>query len=339
MQHDRRQLLKSAAGLMVAGAGLPAAGSAFAQGGTAATHFPSKPIVFVLQSPAGGADDAMGRIILGDLTKELGQPVVLDFKPGGGGQLAAGLVARAAPDGYTLLFVTTGPLFYAPYLTSKLQYDTKRDFTYISQMTSGGLVLVANKDVPISNVNEMVAWIRQQGKGKVAYGSYGVGTVSHLLMSYLSESRNLEMTHVAYRGGAPLATDLIGGQVPVGINSITTTAPHIREGRLRALAVFTPQRDGTLPEVPTMIESGFTDDEFKVISGMWLAAPANTPPEVVSKIESAVRKVMLDPAIRARFVKLGTTPVGSTAEEARKFFEEAQPRVAKLVKISGASIN
>lgn len=281
----------------------------------------------------------MGRLVTEVMAKELGQPIVMDFKPGAGGQVAAQHLARAAPDGYTLMFATSGPFFYLPYLTAKLPYDAKRDFTYINQVTNGGLILLVNKDVPATNMNELVDWIRKQCKGKVAYASYGIGSVSHLLSAYLSASRGLDMVHTAYRGEGQMITDMIGGQVPVGIGSIWSGTPHIKDGRLRGLAVFTPQRHEMLAQVPTMLESGFTDDEFQVVSGMFMVGPAGLPPEVVARVESAVRKAMSIPAVRERFSSIGSSLIGGTADEARQVFDSAQPRVARLVKISGASLD
>lgn len=339
MQQDKRKLLKGFAGLLAGGLTLPCHLQAGAQQRPSGDAYPAKPITMIIPSTAGGAADQMGRMVADVMSRELGQPIIMDYKPGAGGQLAAGALAKAAPDGYTVLFTTTAPLFYAPHMTDKLPYDAKRDFTYISQVTDGGLIMLAHKDVPIANMTELVEWVRKQGKGKVAYGSYGIGTVSHLLSSYLSESRNLGMTHAAYKGEAPFINDLIGGHLPIGIGSIWTAAPHVRAGRLKGISVFGPQRHPMLAQVPTMVESGFDDPDFKVVSGNFLIGPASMPAAVLAKIEAATRKAVTSASVSERFLNLGTTPVGSSSEDARKTFDTSQPRLARLVKISGATLD
>jgi tripartite-type tricarboxylate transporter receptor subunit TctC len=304
-----------------------------------ADAYPTKPITMIIPSTPGGAADTMARVMAEVMSQELGQSIIMDYKAGAGGQIGAAAVAKAAPDGYTVLYTTTAPLFYAPHLSSKLPYDAKRDFTYISQVTEGGLIMLAHKDIPARNIVELVAWIRQQGKGKVTYGSYGVGTVSHLLSAYLSDSRDLGMTHVGYKGEAPFVTDLVGGHLPLGIASIWTAAPHIQAGRLRGIAVFTPKRHASVPEVPTMVESGYTDPDFGVVAGNFVVGPANLPAPVLARLEAAVRKAMASPAVHEKYLSLGTTPVVGTSAEAQKLFDLSQPRLARLVKISGATVD
>ncbi|MES2975678.1 MAG: tripartite tricarboxylate transporter substrate binding protein [Pseudomonadota bacterium] len=335
MDKQRRKLIRGAAGLLAGGSTLAFPSLAAAQG---AGNFPNKPITMIIPSTAGGAADTMGRMVVDVMSKELGQTIVMDYKPGAGGILATTALSKAAPDGYTVLFTTTAPLFYSPHMTDKLAYDPKRDFTYISQVTDGGFLMLANKDVPANNMAELVTWIRAQGKGKVNYGSYGIGTVSHLLSAYLSESRDLGMTHAAYKGEAPFVTDLIAGHIPLGIGSLWTATPHINGGRLRGIAVYTPQRHPTLPNVPTMLEAGFTDADFNVVAGNFLVGPANMPPAVLAKLESAVRKAVNSPQVRDKFLSLGTTPVGGSSEDARKLFDTSQPRLQRLVKMSGATL-
>ena len=334
MQSVKRHLLKAAAGLLASRIVAP-----FTPGAWAQSDYPSKPIMMIIPSTPGGAADTMGRVIADVMSKELGQTIVMEYKPGAGGIVAAGALAKAAPDGYTILFTTTAPIFYAPHMSTKLAYDAKRDFTLISQVTDGGLIMLASKDTPAKNMNELVAWVRQRGKGKTVYGSYGIGTVSHLLSAYLSESRDLGMTHAAYRGEAQFVQDLIAGHVPLGIGSVWTATPHIQSGRLRGIAVFTPQRHSLLPDVPTMVESGFTDPDFNVVAGNFMVGPANMPAPILARIEAAVRKAVKTQSIHDKLLNLGATPVGGTAEEARKLFDTTQPRLARLVKISGATLD
>lgn len=334
MNKITRRLLLQAGGSTVAfGLGT---GSATAQGsGT----YPVRPIMLVVPAPAGGATDAIARALTDIMSKDLGQPFVIDNRSGGAGVIGAQAVARAAPDGYTLLLTYSSPIYYAPYLVSKLPYDPRRDFTFLSHLGDGGLVIAANKDVPVKDVRELVAWVKQKGKGKVSYGSYGNGSASHLLSAFLNESRDLGMQHIPYRGEAPMLQDMLRGEIPFAIGSITTLAPHFASQQLRPLAIFDEQRLATLPDVPTMKESGFTEREFVVIGGVILLGPAGLPQAVAQKVEAAARAAMATPQMRARFQVNGLVPVGNSGADARKAFEASGPLVERLVRISGAKID
>lgn len=325
-----KRIWKTMIGLGLAIAGLQA-GLVHAQ-----AAWPAKPITVLIPSGPGGGLDNHGRAFSEAMSKELGQPMVLDFKPGAGGSLAAGILARAPADGYTVMITTTAPLYSAPYLFSKLPYDPGRDFAFISRLTDGGLLLVAGKDVPATNMKELVAWVKAQGSGKVNYGSYGTGTTGHMLSAFLNENQGLGMVHVPYRAEAPLLQAMLAGEIPLAIASVPATMPHFATGRLKPLAVLGGQRAQPLPNVPTITEAGFTEPEYHYSGGLILVAPAGTPPQALSRLETAARNAARLPSIRNKLLSEGVGVVGSTSEELRRHFETSLPSVERLVKVSGA---
>ena len=334
MQDSRRAFIQTAGASLTLGAlGL---NRAWAQ---AADNFPSKPVTIIAASAPGGATDVLTRTLADLMGKQLGQTFVIDNKAGAGGTVGAQMVARANPDGYTLLMTHSAPIYYAPYLYSKLSYDPKKDFAFVSHICDGGLVLAVGKDVPARNIHELVAWIKRQGKGKVSYGSYAAGSAGHMLTAFLNETRDLGMQHVPYRGEAPMIQDMLRGEIPLAIGGIGTMIPHFDAGRLRPIAIFDPQRLPSLPDVPTMVESGFNEPEFIVIGGVMLLAPAATPPAIMAKLETAARAAVATPQMRARLQIYGMAPVGGTGAQARKSFDASGPRIERLVRISGAKID
>ena len=300
-----------------------------------AQDYPRKPIALVVPAAPGGATDIIGRVMAEELSKRLKQPAVVENKAGASGMLGTQAVARAAPDGYTLLLAYSTPIFYAHHMFAKVPYDVKRDLDFISQVASTSVVLFVHKDVPAKNMKEFIAWA-QQNKGRISYGSYGVGTAGHLMSAYLSQSRDLGMAHVAYKSEAPLAQDVSGGVVPWGIGTLGPSLPHIKSGRTRAIAVMADKRLPDLPDVPTMAEQGFKDPEFKTIAWFTLLAPAGTPPEIVARLEKEARAVAASTPMKARFQVYGLEGVGSTGEQLRRDLDATGPIIEKLVNISGA---
>jgi tripartite-type tricarboxylate transporter receptor subunit TctC len=303
-----------------------------------AQDYPTRPITFVVPAPPAGATDALARVLAEEMGKRLKQTIIVDNKPGASGMLGAQAVARAAPDGYTLLLAHSGPIYYAPHMFSKVAYDVRRDFAFITEICSASLVLAVGKDVPVRNMKEFVAWA-QANKGKVNYGSFGVGSSSHLMNAHLSESRQLDMSHVAYKGEAPMVQDIIAGQIPVGIGTLGTMAPHIAGGSLRALAVIGEQRLAALPNVPTMADAGFPDAEFKLVGGVLLMAPARTPAPVLARIEKEARAAIQTAAMKARFQAFGLVGMGNSSTEFRRNFEDSVPIIRQLIKVSGAKVD
>ncbi|MDM0025457.1 Bug family tripartite tricarboxylate transporter substrate binding protein [Variovorax saccharolyticus] len=303
-----------------------------------AQDYPSRPITIVVPAPPAGATDVLARVLAEELGKTMKQTVIVDNKPGASGMLGASAVARAAPDGYTLFLSHAAPIYYAPYMFSKVPYDVRRDFAFITEICSASLVLAVSKDVPVRTMKEFVAWA-QVNKGKVNYGSFGVGSSSHLLNAHLSESRHLDMSHIAYKGEAPMIQDMIGGQIPMGIGTLGTMAPHIASGSLRPLAIIGEERLPELPNVPTMAEAGFPDAEFKPVGGVLLTAPARTPPAILARIEKEARSAVQTAAMKARFQAFGLVGMGNSSAEFRRNFEASGPVIQKLVQVSGAKVD
>ncbi len=299
--------------------------------------YPTKAITLVVPAPPGGATDVLARVLAEEMGKNLNHSVFVDNYPFAYGMLGGSIVARAQPDGYTLFLSHATPIYYAQYMFSKVPYDVKRDFALITEICSASLVIAVGKDVPARNMKEFVAWAQSQ-KGKANYGSFGVGSSSHLLMAHLGESRHLDMTHVAYKGESPMIQDMIGGQIPVGIGTLGSMAPHIASGSLRPLAIIGDKRLPELPNVPTMAEAGFTDEEFKPIGGVMLTAPAKTPAPILARLEKEARAAVQTMAMKARFQTYGLVAMGNSSADFRKNLEASGRIIQKLVQVSGAKV-
>ncbi len=301
----------------------------------AAQDYPTKPITLVVPAGPGGGTDILARAMAEELGKRLKQPIVVDNKTGASGMIGTQAVARAAPDGYTLLFSYSAPIYYARHMYAKVPYDVTRDLAVLSEVASNTLVLVVNKDVPVRNMKEFMAWA-QQGKGRLSYGSIGVGSAGHLAAAYLNESRHLDMVHAAYKSEAPLAQDLGAGIVPWAMGTLAPMLPFLQNGMVRPIAVLSDQRLPALPEVPTMKEQGCADPELRTMAWFVLAAPAKTPKPILDMLEKQAREIAQSPLMKARFQVLGLDGVGGSAADFRKNYEATGPVIEKLVKISGA---
>ena len=301
-----------------------------------AQDYPTRPITMVIPAAPGGATDILGRVMAEELGKRLGQSVIIDNKVGASGMIGAQAVARAAPDGYTLLMAYSTPIFYAHHMFSKVPYDVRKDFEFISEVAATSLVVTVNADlVPARNMKEFMAWA-QANKGKLNYGSYGVGSAGHLMSAYLNQSRDLGMNHVAYKSEGPYLQDLAAGNVPWGMGTLGPALPFLKSGKVRVLAVLGPKRLPDLPDVPTMAEAGFPDTEFNTVAWFTLLAPAGTPKAIVQRLEKETIAVIQSTPVKARLQVFGMDPVKGGAAQFRKDFEAANPVIEKLVKISGA---
>ena len=298
--------------------------------------YPDKPIRFIVPFPAGGGADTYARLVTTPVSQALGQPIVVDNRPGSGGNIGAELVARADPDGYTLLYGTNGTHAINQTLYKKVTFDSTKDFAPVSRMTQIALLVVVHPSVPASNMRELVDWLKANS-GKVFYGSAGNGTTSHLAGEMFKTVTGVDMTHVPFKGGAAAITDLIAGRVSLMIEIMGNAIPHAKAGKVRALAVTTERRFPTLPDIPTVAESGVPGFQISAWDGVF--APAGTPRPIVDKLNAAIRKALEDPKVRESLLERGAEPVPSTPDELGKFVASERARWGEVVKRSGASVD
>ena len=301
-----------------------------------AQAFPSKPVRIVVGFPAGGPLDQHARLLSDKLQTVLGQPVVMDYKAGAGGTVGAQEVMRAPPDGHTIMLANTGVMVINPALYSRLPYATLKDFTPIARTAMQPLALLVNPSVPAKNLQEFMAYARSR-PGQVNFGSAGNGGISHLVPEMFKTATGLFMVHIPYRGSAPAFTDLMGGQVQFMAESIPQAASYHKQGKVRALAVTSKERNPALPEVPTVIESGIKG--FEVVGFYGFLAPAGTPKGVVNKLSHAFGQVLQMPDVRNRMVSQGADPAFLGADDFAKFLAAEMPRWADAVKKSGAKLD
>ncbi len=302
--------------------------AAEAQAQAIATNFPARPVHMVVPFAAGGAVDALARMVSPGLGESLGQPVVIDNRPGAGGNLAAESVARAAADGYTLLLTTNGHAI-SPALYRKLSFDAVKDFTPVTQLLATTLILVASPNFPAAGTRELIALARAR-PGALNYGSTGVGNPLHLTMELLKISAGVDIVPVPYKGDAPLSTALMAGEVDVAVVPLATSVQNIRAGRIKALAVTGTRRIASLPEVPTVAESGIPG--FDSTSWQGLFAPSGTPRVIVERLQREIAKAVLAPDVRERLTGLGGEIVASTPEEFDAKFRSDLAMFARIVR-------
>jgi len=301
-----------------------------------AQTFPSKPVRIVIGFPAGGPLDQHARLLSDRLQAALGQPVLIDYKSGAGGTVGAQEVMKSAPDGHTLLLANTGTMVINPALYSKLPYGTLKDFVPIARTAMQPLALLVNPKVPANNLREFMDYARSR-PGQVNYGSAGNGGISHLVPEMFKTATGLFMVHIPYRGSAPAFTDLMAGQVQFMAESIPQAAAYHKQGKVRALAVTSRERNPALPDIPTVIESGLKG--FEVVGFYGFLAPAGTPKEVVAKLSEAFRQVMTQPELRSRMISQGADPAFLGADDFTKFLAAEMPRWAAAVQKSGARLD
>jgi tripartite-type tricarboxylate transporter receptor subunit TctC len=301
--------------------------AAFATG-AAAQPFPSKPIRLVVTYPAGGGADLMARLIAPKMAETLGQPVVVENKPGASGQIGAGEVARAAPDGYTLGLDAANHAVN-PSLFPKLPYDPEKAFHPISLLVQFPNVLVVTPSFAARNVQELIAMAKAR-PGTIAFASSGNGSAQHLAGELFRQKANVDITHVPYKGGGPALNDVIGGQVPVFFANMASGLPHVKGGRLRALAITGAQRSPALPEAPTMAEAGLAG--YKVYEWNAVLAPAGTPAPIVARLAEAIGKALQAPDVRERVASLGGEIAALGPAETARFIREQTELWGRVVR-------
>jgi tripartite-type tricarboxylate transporter receptor subunit TctC len=300
-----------------------------------AQAWPAKPIHVVNPWPPGGPADIVARPIMEKLAAALGQPVVLDNKPGANGTIGSAAVAKAAPDGYTLLFSHVGPMAISPAMQPEMAYDPAKDLLQITQFVSGPTVLVVRPEVPVTSIPELIAYAKKN-PGKVTYGSVGQGSTTHLAGEMLHLMAGVDIVHVPYKGAAPVVTDLLGGQIDMSFLNISGALPLIQSGKLRGIAVTTLKRSSVLPDLPTVDE---TLSGFEVNSWYGLEAPAGTPKPVVDRLYNEVSAILKMPDIVERLKASGLDPEGTTPEQHTAKVKADIARWAKLVKETGVTVN
>lgn len=320
--------------LRVGAAGLLALAVPVSMPAQAAESWPSRPIRIVVPYAAGGNSDDILRPVEPRLAAAAGQPVIIDNRGGGGTQIGTAIVARSEPDGYTLLYVPV-PFVVNPSLISKLPYDSLKDFAPITQVMTSPLVLVVNRNVKANSVSELIALARAK-PGQLSFGS-GLAGAGHLAGELMKAMAGIDMVHIPYKGSAPAMTDLIGGRIQIIFATASAAIAQMQSGRLRALAVTTARRSSTLPELPTIDETGLKGFDVSVWGG--LAGPANMPRDRVTRLHAQLAGILALPEIRERFKAAGAEPVGSAPNEFSKFLQTEISKWTKVVKQAKISLD
>jgi tripartite-type tricarboxylate transporter receptor subunit TctC len=303
-------------------------------GAVSAQSYPNHPIKVIIPWPPGQATDLAARMVSEKLVPVLGQPLVMDNRPGAGGTIGSEFASKQPADGYTLLAGSSGPISISPNV-QKVPYDPLKDFAPISLLAVNPYTLVVNPSVPASNVKELIALLRAN-PGKYSFSSSGSGASSHLASVLFNSMANVSAVHVPYKGSSPSVTDLVGGQVAYTFETVPAVISFVKSGRLRALAVSAARRSAAVPELPTI-----ADDlpGYEMSGWIGFMAPAGLPSELRTRLSAETRKVLQDPDIRNRFIALGLDPAGNTPEEYAEFLKRQNDRYASIVKQAGLKLD
>jgi tripartite-type tricarboxylate transporter receptor subunit TctC len=296
-----------------------------------AQTYPVKPIRFILPVAASSTSDTLGRLIARPLADRLGQQIVIDNQPGAGGNIGVPMAARAAPDGYTMVLVSSAQAI-SPSIYPKLSYDLMRDFAPVTQFTAGLYMLVVHPSVPARNVKELIQLARSR-PGQLTFGSAGVGTGTHLTGELFKASAKVDLLHVPYRGMGPATSELLGGQLSVIFSGLPSGLPHMKSGRVRALSVTSASRSNAAPDLPTLSEAGLPGFESTTWQG--LAVPAATPREIIARLHAESVKIVQSEEVRAKLQAMGTDPVGSTPEQFSAYIKSETVKWGKLIRDIG----
>jgi len=294
-----------------------------------AQNYPTRPVRFIVPFAPGGNTDLQGRLIAQKLAESLGQQFVVDNRGGGGGTLGVDLAAKAPPDGYTIVLGSFGNILVGPSLYKNLPYDPAKDLASVILVSTPPGLMVVNPGIPVKSVKELIAYGRTN-PAKLNYGSAGSGVWNHLFGELFKTMAKIEMTHIAYKGTNPAITDLIGGQIQIVFSPFPTALPHVKSGRLRALAVTEDKRSPVIPSIPTVAESGLPG--YAAASWFAVLAPAGTPQAIVSKLNAEINRIFALPEVKAAFAADGSEPVGGTPEDAAKSIRAGMAKWGKLVR-------
>jgi len=294
--------------------------------------YPNRPVRWVVPFPPGGGTDFVSRVLAMRLAEVWRQQVVIDNRGGAGGVVGTEIAARAAPDGYTLLFATAAGMIINPLLNPGLSYDPARDFAPVTLLVINPELLVANASVPVQSVKELVALAKTQ-PGRLNYGSSGAGSANHLCMELLKTMAGIDLVHVPYKGAGPAITDLLGGQVQVLFNPMPPLIPLVKSGRLRALGVGDARRSPAMPEVPTIAESGVPGYEYVLWYGLF--APVRTPRSAINTMNAELKKILAEPDMVQRLRAQGAEPGATTPEAFARFLREDKERLQKVIRSAG----
>ncbi len=327
MTIDRRTVLAGLAGTVA----LPAIRTASAQ-----SAWPTRPVRMIVPFPPGGSTDVLARVIAENLSKEIGQTVVIENRPGSAGNVGVNAIAKAEPDGYTIGVSTIGPLSAHIELYRTLPFNPLTDFTYIADIYEIPNILVVNPQTPVSNVQEFIAWVKAKGEGKASYGTPGLGTTAHLSTEFLSRKVGMQPLHVPYRTGAVAVQDLIAGRIDFMFDNLPTIIGQIQGKTIKPIAVSTAKRWPGLPDLPTMIEGGVPD--FDVTSWSGMIAPKGLPADITKKLVDAHIKIGQDPAFVKRFQELGALATMKGPEVLQARMATEIPRWAAVVRAAGAKV-
>ena len=298
-----------------------------------AQDYPSRPVRLVIPFAAGGATDVLGRLVAQELAKQLGQPVVVENKAGAAGAIGTDAVAKAAPDGYTLCFCTTGPQVVLPFLT-KLPFDAVNDLVPVVHVHNVPNVLLARTSLPAGNVTELIALAKRE-PGKISYASTGTGGPQHLAGELFQHLTGTKLIHIAYKGETPAFSDLVGGQIDTSFGSISVSEPLIKAGKIKAIAVTGLRRSPALPNVPTVAE---TIPGFSAYTFVGINVPARTPRPIVDRLNRAVNQVLADPAVREKMLAQVVEPVGGTPETYAAFLRDERTKWSTVIKQAKVTI-
>ena len=335
MKHEAHPLGWNRRHLLALAAATAAAGPLGARAQAAPAGFATRPVRVVVPFAAGGATDVIARILGERMAQRFGQSVVVDNKPGAAGLIAGEMVAKAPPDGMTALLGTTSSMLTNKYLYKKTPYDPLTDLTPLVRVCLASIALVVTADTPAQNLRDFMAWIRSQ-KGKLTYGSYGIGSHGQLACTTLSEVAGADMTHVAYKGEAPMVQDLLGGQIKIGMGSLLSLKAHVDAGKLRALAVTGPRRVPLLPEVPTFTEAGYPQDALSIVGWLAIAGPKAMPADVARQWALAANHAVASREGLARIIAAGFVPVDDdTPEKFARLWAQEAPVWGRLLQAAG----